>query len=152
MLTYVESSLFDSPAQTLVNAVNTVGVMGKGVALTFRQLYPEMFAEYKRLCEQGALHIGQLHLYRGPDRNVLNFPTKKHWRSPSRPEYIEAGLRTLVDHHEQWGLTSLALPPLGCGAGGLDYDTQVRPLVENYLGALPIPVAVHLYSGLPGRT
>jgi O-acetyl-ADP-ribose deacetylase (regulator of RNase III) len=151
MLTYVESSLFDSPAQTLVNTVNTVGVMGKGVALTFREIFPEMFAEYQRLCEQGALQIGGLHLYRGAHKYVLNFPTKKHWRNPSKPEYIEAGLRTLVANYQRWGITSLSMPPLGCGNGALDYDTQVRPLVERYLSKLSIPVFVHLYAGGGGR-
>ena len=148
MLTYVEDSLFDSPAQTLVNAVNTVGVMGKGVALTFPQMFPEMFAEYRRLCAEGALQIGQLHLYRGPQKNVLNFPTKEHWRSPSRPEYIEAGLRTLVASYESWGITSLALPLLGCGAGGLDYPAQVLPLFESYLSTLSIPVFIHTHGGV----
>lgn len=147
MLTYVQSSLFESPAQTLVNTVNTVGVMGKGVALTFREIFPEMFREYQRLCDAGTLKIGGLHLYRGAHKYILNFPTKQHWRNPSKPEYIEAGLRTLVSNYQQWGISSLSMPPLGCGNGALDYDTQVRPLVEKYLSKLSIPVFVHLYSG-----
>lgn len=146
MLTYVQSSLFESPAQTLVNTVNVVGVMGKGVALTFREIFPEMFKEYQRLCESGALQVGNLHLYRSAHKYVLNFPTKKHWRQPSKPEYIEAGLRTFVANYQRWGISSISFPPLGCGNGALDYETQVRPLMERYLGKLSIPVFVHLYN------
>jgi O-acetyl-ADP-ribose deacetylase (regulator of RNase III) len=91
MLTYLYTSLFDSPAQTLVNTVNTVGVMGKGVAKTFRERYPAMFKEYKKLCDGGALTIGSLHLWKSDDRWVLNFPTKTTWRLPSKLEYIQQG-------------------------------------------------------------
>lgn len=151
MLTYVESSLFDSPAQTLVNTVNTVGVMGKGVAKTFREIFPEMFHDYQRLCEEGRLQVGGLHLYRGAHKYVLNFPTKQHWRNPSRPEFIEAGLNTFVNSYLRWGISSISFPPLGCGNGALDYETQVRPIMERYLGKLPIPVYVHLYTTPAGR-
>ena len=90
-ITYVRGNLFESPAQVLVNTVNTVGVMGKGVALEFKKLFPEMFEEYRRLCEGRLLKIGMLHIYRTPHKWVLNFPTKEHWRQPSRVEYIDAG-------------------------------------------------------------
>ena len=94
--TYVRGNIFESPAETLVNTVNTVGVMGKGIAYEFKRLYPEMFREYRDLCERGSLQIGALYLYRTDHKSVLNFPTKKHWRSPSQPEYIEEGLKTFV--------------------------------------------------------
>ena len=96
MITYVSGDLFESPARVLVNTVNTVGVMGKGIAKEFKILFPEMFQRYRELCETRQFNIGNLYLYKTPHKWILNFPTKKHWRSPSRPEYIEEGLRKLV--------------------------------------------------------
>jgi len=86
MLSYVTTSLFDSPAQTLVNTVNTVGVMGKGIAAKFKQRYPEMYTRYREVCAAGQLETGKLLLYRTPNKWVLNFPTKRDWRQPSRVE------------------------------------------------------------------
>lgn len=146
MLSYVSGNLFEAPVQTLVNTVNTVGVMGKGIALTFRQIYPEMFREYRELCERGQLKIGSLYLYRTESRFVLNFPTKEHWRNPSRLSYIEAGLRAFVAMYEHAGIHSIAFPPLGCGNGELDF-ALVRPLMERYLA--PLPIRVLLYAPLP---
>ncbi len=147
MITYVKGNLFESPAQVLVNTVNTVGVMGKGIALEFKQIYPDMFEEYRKLCEQRKLRIGTLHLFRTPHKWVLNFPTKEHWRQPSRVEYIEAGLRTFVRIYAEAGINSVAFPPLGCGNGQLDFESQVRPLLEKYLN--PLPIAVFVYPGKP---
>lgn len=143
MILYVEGDLFASPAEVLTNTVNTVGAMGKGVALTFKQIYPEMYAEYRKLCETGKLDIGTLYVYRSTHKTILNFPTKKHWRSPSKPEYIEAGLRQLVLNHDRLQLGSIAMPPLGCGNGGLDFESQVKPLLEKYLSLLPTPVFIY---------
>lgn len=142
MLTYIYTSLFDSPAQTLVNTVNTVGVMGKGIAKTFRDRYPAMFREYKKLCDKGTLEIGSLHLWKGDDHWVLNFPTKTTWRLPSKLEYIERGLDTFVQNCEQMGIVSASFPPLGCGNGNLNW-TDVRPLIERYLSKVSIPIYVH---------
>ena len=143
MLNYVTTKLFDSPAQTLVNTVNTVGVMGKGVAADFKRRYPEMFLRYCELCEQGQLDIGKLYLYRTPNKWVLNFPTKKHWRNPSKIEYIEAGLRKFLEIYTDAGITSISFPQLGCGNGNLPWR-HIRPVMEKYLKNLPIPVYVHL--------
>jgi O-acetyl-ADP-ribose deacetylase (regulator of RNase III) len=142
MLTYVSGDLFESPAQTLVNTVNTGGVMGKGIALQFKKFFPEMFAEYQQLCENGQLRIGTLHVYRTPHKQVLNFPTKEQWRKPSQLSYIVAGLDTFVRNYREIGVTSIAFPPLGCGNGELHWD-DVRPVMEKYLAALPIPVYVY---------
>ena len=87
MITYVACDLFLSPARVLVNTVNTVGVMGKGIAKDFKQIYPEMFREYQLLCENNWFDIGKLWLYKTQNKWILNFPTKRHWRQPSRPEY-----------------------------------------------------------------
>ena len=144
MITYVVCDLFASPAQTLVNTVNTVGVMGKGIAKDFKAIYPEMFVRYQELCERRQFNIGQLWPYRTSNKLVLNFPTKKHWRSPSRPEYIEAGLKTFAEKYHLYGVTSVSFPLLGCGNGELDWESQVQPLMEKYLGKLPIDVYIHL--------
>ncbi len=143
MILYVKGNLFQSPAQVLVNTVNTVGVMGKGVALEFKRLFPEMYRQYRDLCERGQFEIGKLWLYKSPQKWVLNFPTKRHWRAPSRVEYIEAGLRKFTQIYSEWGIHSIAFPPLGCGNGQLDFETQVQPLMERYLKSLPIDVFIY---------
>jgi O-acetyl-ADP-ribose deacetylase (regulator of RNase III) len=146
MLSYVSGNLFESPAQTLVNTVNTVGVMGKGIALTFKSLFPDMFREYQCLCERGQLRIGSLHVFPTDTKIILNFPTKQHWRNPSKLEYIEAGLQTFAATYEHAGIHSVAFPPLGCGNGELDFSA-VRPLMERYLE--PLPIRVYIYAPLP---
>ena len=143
MILYVKGNIFQSPAQVLVNTVNTVGVMGKGIALEFKQMFPEMFAEYRELCESGNIKIGTLWLYKTSNKWILNFPTKKHWRQPSRVEYIESGLKKFVDTYSKLGIHSIAFPPLGCGNGQLDFKTEVQPLMEKYLRNLPIEVFIY---------
>lgn len=147
MITYLKGDIFSSPAQVLVNTVNTVGVMGKGVALEFKKRYPEMFKSYERVCNDKQLEIGKLLLWKGPDKWVLMFPTKQHWRNPSKLEYIEAGLQKFADTYMEKGITSAAFPRLGCGNGGLDWE-KVRPLMERYLKPLLIPV--YIYVGTYG--
>lgn len=142
MLTYVRTDLFDSPAQTLVNTVNTVGVMGKGIALQFKERYPSMFKAYKDLCSKGDLDIGKLHLWKDNDHWILNFPTKTTWKAPSKISYIIDGLETFVSSYRDMGISSISFPPLGCGNGNLDWK-EVRPIMENYLSKLEIPVYVH---------
>lgn len=143
MITYVAGSLFTSPAQVLVNTVNTQGVMGKGLALQFKQTYPEMFKKYQKFCEQGKIDIGVLWIYKTPHKWVLNFPTKKHWRNPSKKEYIEIGLKKLTERFSELGIHSVAFPALGCGNGGLDWEKVVKPMMEHYLNKLPADVFVH---------
>ncbi len=149
MITYVSGDLFKSPAPVLVNTVNTAGAMGKGVAREFKRLLPDMFQQYREICEDKKFDIGNLFLYKTLNKWVLNFPTKKHWRNPSRPEYIEKGLQKLVSIYLDVGIYDLAMPLLGCGHGELDWPTQVRPIVEKYLKNLPINVFVYFYA--PGR-
>ena len=150
MITYVDFSLFDSPAKVLVNTVNTVGVMGKGLAKEFKGIYPEMFTEYQRLCERGLLDVGDLWVYKTPHKWVLNFPTKKHWRSPSKPEYLEAGLKKFAQAYQDARITSISFPQLGCGNGELDWRTQSKPLMEEYLEGLPIEIFIHVASSRTG--
>lgn len=149
MITYMSGDLFRSPANVLVNTVNTVGVMGKGIALKFKRIYPEMFEAYRNHCERGNLQIGQLLLYKTPNKWILNFPTKKHWRNPSKEEYIDAGLGKLAACSAEMGLTSIAFPELGCGNGELDFETQVRPLMERHLGRLSVPIFIYMRGAKP---
>jgi O-acetyl-ADP-ribose deacetylase (regulator of RNase III) len=144
MITYVASSLYTSPAQVLVNTVNTQGVMGKGVAAEFKRIYPKMFEQYRDLCERNEIDIGVLWIYKTPRKWILNFPTKKHWRNPSKPEYIEAGLKKFYNQCADAGIHSIAFPALGCGNGELDWQNTVKPLMEKYLNKLPIDVFIHL--------
>jgi O-acetyl-ADP-ribose deacetylase (regulator of RNase III) len=139
----VTANIFESPAQTLVNTVNTVGVMGKGIAADFKRRYPEMFQIYKTFCAKKQFRVGQLYVYRTANKWVLNFPTKQHWRNPSKIEWIEACLKKFVETYTAQGITSISFPQLGCGNGGLSWD-EVRPLMERYLEDLPIPVYVHV--------
>ena len=146
MIEYVEGNIFDSPAQVIVNTVNTVGVMGKGIALEFKNRYPQMFEKYKTACEKHALTIGKLMLVSAPDHMLLLFPTKENWRYPSKLSYIEQGLKRFCDNYAQRGITSIAFPKLGCGNGELDWN-EVRPLMERYLKNLPIDVYIYLDKG-----
>ena len=146
MLKYVRGDIFNSPAQVLVNTVNTVGVMGKGIALSFKKKYPEMFTIYRKACDKHQLVIGKLMLWYGPDHWILNFPTKEHWRNPSKMEYIEKGLMAFQRKYADYNITSIAFPKLGCGNGELDWE-QVKPLMEKYLKELPIDIYIYLSPG-----
>ncbi|MGN0242962.1 MAG: macro domain-containing protein [Lachnospiraceae bacterium] len=143
MLTYIEGDIFNSPAQVLVNAVNTVGVMGKGIALEFKNRYPDMFKQYKEQCDKHKLVIGKLMLWYAPDHWILQFPTKEHWRNPSKMEYIEKGLMTFVRKYADYNISSVAFPKLGCGNGELNWN-DVKVLMEKYLKDLPIDVYIYL--------
>lgn len=143
MIKYLKGDLFKSPAKILVNTVNTVGVMGKGVALEFKKQYPEMFYHYKALCEDRRLDIGNLFLWRNDEKWVLLFPTKKHWKNPSKLEYIELGLKKFAENWDKLGADSIAFPRLGCGNGGLDW-AEVKPLMEKYLKNIPLQIYVYV--------
>lgn len=142
MLQFHRTSLMTSSAQTVVNTVNTVGVMGKGLAAAFKQRYPEMFVEYKALCKDDGLAPGTSWLWKGPDQWVLNFATKKHWRFPSKIEYVRDGLIEFRETYEAKGIREIAFPRLGCGNGGLDWS-EVRALMVEALHDLPITVYIH---------
>lgn len=146
MITYILGDIFTSPATVLVNTVNTVGVMGKGIAKDFKAYFPEMFRNYQEACESGELRIGTLQFFRTPHKSVLNFPTKRHWRQKSQVEDIERGLQAFVARYADFSISSVAFPQLGCGNGELNWETQVRPLMEKHLSPLPIDVYIHLYD------
>jgi O-acetyl-ADP-ribose deacetylase (regulator of RNase III) len=150
MIHYVRGDLFRSNAEALVNPVNTVGVMGKGLALQFRERFPGLYPAYQKACQRGEVRIGRVFVFdRGPSsspRFILNFPTKAHWKDPSRLEYIRAGLVDLVRVVRELGIRSLAVPALGAGLGGLDWR-EVKPLIEEALGDLE-GVEVWVYEPL----
>jgi O-acetyl-ADP-ribose deacetylase (regulator of RNase III)/uncharacterized protein YwgA len=149
MVKVLVGDLFSSKAQTLVNTINCVGVMGKGIARKFKERFPEMNLDYVARCKRGEVRLGRPYLYRRLyEPWVLNFPTKDHWRSVSRLQDIEAGLRHLAEHYRSWGITSLAVPPLGCGNGQLDWRV-IGPTLYRHLCDLEIPVELYAPFGTP---
>ncbi|BCA58617.1 type II toxin-antitoxin system antitoxin DNA ADP-ribosyl glycohydrolase DarG [Sphingomonas sp. HMP6] len=141
-VTFKTGDMFVEPVDALVNTVNCVGVMGKGVALEFKQRWPDNFKAYKTACDTKQLVPGRIFVYQiggllgsdGP-RFLVNFPTKAHWRAPSKLSYIADGLDALVDEIRHFGIKSIALPPLGCGNGGLEWS-EVKPLILQKLSNL----------------
>ena len=142
----LEGDLLKSNMHALVNTVNTVGIMGKGVALAFKKRYPDMYRDYAERCARGDVRLGQPYVYRTDDHVVVNFPTKQHWRSVSRLSDIEAGLDYLEGHYKQWQIKSLAVPPLGCGNGQLEWRV-VGPILLRHLKRLDIPVELYAPHG-----
>ncbi|WP_279361667.1 macro domain-containing protein [Xanthomonas sacchari] len=141
--------LFASHAHVLTNAVNCAGIMGKGIAQAFKRRYPAMFEDYAVRCREGRVRIGEPYLYDDASGiRILNFPTKRHWRSPSRLEDIATGLDHLAAHLREWDVRSLALPPLGCGNGGLAWE-EVGPLIYRTLAHLPVDIEVYAPYGTP---
>jgi O-acetyl-ADP-ribose deacetylase (regulator of RNase III) len=140
--------LLQQDVDAIVNTVNTVGVMGKGIALQFKQKWPENFKAYAKACKAGEVQPGKMFIYDAGGllrpRYIINFPTKKHWREASKIEDIESGLKDLIAQVKALGIRSIAVPPLGCGNGGLDWK-DVRPLIERAFEALP-NVDVRLFS------
>lgn len=138
MIHTVQGDIFNAKTEAIVNPVNCVGVMGKGLALAFKQRYPNNYAAYRKACQTHELQIGRIFTYRlkgdgeGKLHYIINFPTKDHWRDASKVSYIEQGLDALARTIEEIPIHSIAIPPLGCGLGGLSWDI-VRPLVIKRL-------------------
>ena len=142
-------NLFDSQAQTLVNTINCVGVMGAGIALEFKKRFPEMYEDYVERCHRGEVKLGKPYFYpRLLPPSILNFPTKDHWRSVSRLTDIIKGLEYLEKHYKEWGITSLAIPPLGCGQGQLEWRV-VGPTLYRYLSRINVPIELYAPYGTP---
>lgn len=149
----VTGNLLKADAEALVNTVNTVGVMGKGIALQFKKAYPENFKAYEAAARAGKIELGKVFVYstgkltENP-KYIINFPTKKHWRSKARTSYIRAGLTDLVREVDRLGIKTIAVPPLGCGLGGLEWS-EVRPLIFE---AFAYVEGVTAYVYPPGET
>ncbi|MDQ6660796.1 MAG: macro domain-containing protein [Chloroflexota bacterium] len=143
---YQKGDIFDSKAQVIVNTVNCKGVMGKGLALAFKQRYPAMFVVYQQECRTGKLRIGRPSLYQQSTPWILNFPTKDHWKPPSKLEYLEKGLEYFVTNYKKAGIRSIAFPKLGAQNGKLSWD-EVGPLMARYLSQLDIDVYIYIAEG-----
>ncbi len=140
MMTFRQGNLLEAEVEAVVNTVNTVGVMGRGIALMFKERFPDNFKAYAAACKAGEVRTGRMFVtatdeLSGP-KWIINFPTKRHWRQPSQIGWIEEGLRDLVRVVRERDIRSVALPPLGCGNGGLEW-AEVRPLIKQAAAALP---------------
>ena len=149
-ITEITGNIFTSQRQTLVNTVNCNGVMGAGIALEFKLRHQKMFDQYVEHCKKGRIDIGKLWLYKpspdaGDRRWVLNFPTKRNWKMPSRWEYLEAGLEKFIVTYRAKGISSIAFPALGASNGRLDED-RVIALMQRYLTKCDIPVEIYRYD------
>jgi O-acetyl-ADP-ribose deacetylase (regulator of RNase III) len=155
MIEIVQGNLLAAKVDALVNTVNTEGVMGKGIALQFRQAFPAMYKAYAVDCKAGRVELGRMHVFdlgglleSGP-RWIINFPTKGHWKSRSRLGDISKGLESLISTIRALKIRSIAIPPLGCGHGGLDWN-EVRPLIEKAFENSPeVHVQLFAPSGAP---
>ncbi len=153
MIEITRGNLLVANAEALVNTVNCDGFMGKGIALQFKKAFPENFKVYARACNAGEVTPGRMLIVSTgsaiPPKYIVNFPTKRHWRNKSRLEDIESGLRALVNDVRRLGVKSIAVPPLGCGHGGLDWR-DVRPLIERAFAEVPdVQVLVFEPVGAP---
>ena len=159
MIVMTKGDILSADVEALVNTVNCVGISGRGIALQFRNAFPENFKAYEAACRRGEVQPGRMFVFETGQltnpRYIINFPTKRHWRGKSRMEDIEAGLQDLVHEVRQLGIRSVAVPPLGCGLGGLQWS-KVRPTIEAALAALPdvraiVFVPLPKAAELPGR-
>lgn len=149
MIRVLIGDIFQSNAQTLVNTVNCVGVMGKGVALEFKKRWPNMMQDYAELCKEKRVKPGEPYIYTDMlGTSIVNFPTKDHWRAASRLSDIEKGLSIFIESYKTWNVTSVAFPPLGCGNGGLEWEI-VGPIMYKMLSKLDIPVEIFAPFGTP---
>ena len=147
MIKYITGNLLESEAEALVNTVNTVGVMGKGIALQFKKQFPHNAKVYRKACKDGSFQMGDLLAVEdtsllGGKKLIVNFPTKKHWRSPSEYAYIEMGLLKLVELIKNHNIKSIAIPPLGAGNGGLDWS-KVKKLLVKYLSNVESEIFIY---------
>ena len=146
-INFIKGNIFTSKLQTRVNTVNCVGIMGAGIALEFKYRYPLMFEKYKNHCENGLIQVGKLWIYDIPnsENKILNFPTKQHWKFPSKYEYLEKGLERFVSTYKEKGIKSIAFPLLGAQNGKLEVG-KVKDLMYFYLSQVDIPVEIYEFS------
>ncbi len=148
MIKYTKGNIIQADVEALVNTVNTVGVMGKGIALVFKKAFPDNFKIYRKLCEDKEFHVGDLLITntgRIRPKFIVNFPTKEHWRSKSKIEFIEVGMNELVKEIKEKQIKSIAIPPLGCGNGGLNWN-EVKTIILRELEKVDEEVEVIIYE------
>lgn len=141
----IRGNIFTSKCQTLVNTVNCVGVMGAGIALECRLRYPDMHDKYVELCGEKKIDIGILWIYKSPDRWILNFPTKMHWKFPSKKNYLRAGLDKFLNTYQERGVESIAFPLLGADKGGIPQEESLD-LMTSYLEKASLKVEIYRYD------
>jgi O-acetyl-ADP-ribose deacetylase (regulator of RNase III) len=134
-------NIFTTKAQTIVNTVNCVGVMGAGIAYEFRLRYPDMYTKYQIYCHENKINIGTLWIYKNKNKNILNFPTKYDWKYPSKEEYLKQGLQKFVTTYKQKGITSIAFPLLGADKGGIDKNKSIY-IMKSYLSKCDIDIEI----------
>lgn len=148
MISFKVGNILESDSEALVNTVNTLGIMGKGIALGFKKSFPIVFEEYKKSVDEKTIEIGKVQLVKTgtiKPSYVINFPTKQHWRQPSKMEYIQKGMIALIDTIKKNHIKSISIPPLGCGNGKLNWN-EVKPLMMNYLHEISNEVDVTIFE------
>lgn len=152
MIEYKQGNLLEENTEALINTVNCVGVMGKGIALQFKQAFPDNFTQYKKACDARVVQPGQMFVSSTGKlfpKYIVNFPTKRHWKGKSKIEDIKSGLKALVEEVQRLNIQSIAIPPLGCGNGGLDW-AEVKPMIKNAFVELPdVRVVIFEPGGAP---
>lgn len=131
MIAFVKGDILKTESEAIVNPVNCEGYMGKGLALQVKLLYPKTFHDYSEACQEGQLKIGQVHCFKENNKVIINFPTKDKWRAKSKLSYITDGLPALINLIQKLNIKSIAIPPLGCGLGGLKWDNVKQVLLEH---------------------
>ena len=154
MIEYKIGNLFEEDVEAIVNTVNCVGVMGRGIALQFKKKYPGNFKAYAAACKRGEIEPGQLFAFETENATqsphyIINFPTKRHWRDKSRIEDIDSGLQTLVNFIREKNIRSIAIPPLGCGLGGLDWNLVRLHITKTLENLTDVRVVVFEPQGAP---
>lgn len=152
MIKFVTGDLFESGADCLINTVNCEGFMGKGIAYQFKMRFPNNNIDYEKACKAGTLRVGTIHIYKEEGVWIVNFPTKNKWREKSKTEYVEKGLDRLVEFIIKNNPKTIAIPPLGCGNGGLDWNTVKNMIVEKLQGIEKEHTFLIYEPGMPAKT
>ena len=138
--------IFKSSCEVIANPINCVGVMGGGLALAFKKKFPKHFETYKKMCQNGEIKVGELYVIDGDEKHkILLFPTKIHWRNPSLMEYIVDGLKYLAENYEKMDIKSIAIPAIGCGLGGLNWE-DVKEQITSVLSELDNKIEIEIYE------
>ena len=150
MIEFKQGNLLKTNLDALVNPVNCVGIMGKGLALQFKQKFPDNFLQYKDACDRQFVKLGQMYIVKTGNlfpRYIINFPTKYHWKDSSNIHSIQLGLKSLVKQINDLKICSIAIPSLGCGNGGLEWE-KVKPIILNYCSKLPPDIKIEIFEPL----
>ena len=145
MINFIQGNILESNAYAIVNPVNCEGYMGKGLAYQIKQQYPKTYEDYSIVCKQGGLSIGQIHCFKENQKMIINFPTKNKWRAKSNISYIIDALPAVVDFIIDNNIKSIAIPPLGCGLGGLEWE-EVKQILLEYLEPIAYKLEIYIYQ------